>query len=103
MTPEDTAEDTTDDRTPFGRTELPDTAPDTKALDVRVEEEDAGWVVVSYIDGERTRFGDPHPDREQAEFYAKHMFASSDRWTDAAEKDRPRPETYPGDGDPSVP
>lgn len=88
---------------PFGRTELPDTAPDTKALDVRVEEEDAGWVVVADVDGERTRFGDPHPDREQAEFHAKHMFAGSDRWTDAAETDRPRPETYPGDGDPSVP
>lgn len=101
MTTENTTGNTTGE--PFGRTELPDTAPATKALDVRVEEEDAGWVVVSDVDGERKQFGDAHPDREQAEFYAKHMFASSDRWTDAAEKDRPRPETYPGDGDPSVP
>lgn len=78
-------------------------AADASALDVRVEQEDSGWVVVADVDGARKQFGDPHPDKEQAELYAQHMFAGSDRWTDAAEKVSPRPEKYPGDGDPSVP
>ncbi len=78
-------------------------ASERSALDVRVEEDDTGWVVVADVDGERKQFGDAHPDREQADLYAHHMFSGSDRWTGAAEVDRSRPETYPNDGDPTSP
>lgn len=78
-------------------------ATDTPSLDVRVEQVDAGWVVVGEVDGKSQQFGDAHPDREKAELYATHMFSAADRWKDAAEVDRPRPESYPNDGDPSRP
>lgn len=70
--------------------------------DVHVENQDRGWMVVGVFDGERKEFGDPHPDKETAETYAKHMFSSADRWTDAASKVDPEPAKYPGDGQPGA-
>lgn len=71
-------------------------------LVVRVEQDDRGWIVVADVDGERKEFGDPHASEDEAAFYAQHMFAGSDRWTGAAVKDTPKPETYPGDGKPGA-
>jgi hypothetical protein len=66
-------------------------------LDVRVEQQSAGWVVIANLDGTEKQMGAAHASREEADVYAKHMFSGADRWTGAAEKVDPDP-MYPGDG-----
>jgi hypothetical protein len=69
---------------------------------VTVEEHpDGGWIVMGDVDGQRKQFGDVHPDKDKADFHAKHMFDGADRWTGAATETEPDPAKYPGDGDPS--
>lgn len=53
-------------------------------FDVGVEETDRGWLVVGTVDGERRVFGDPHPDRETAEFHAKSISAGAEMWDGGA-------------------
>ena len=53
-------------------------------FDVTVEESDRGWIVVIDVDGERKEIGDPHPDRESAEFYAKNVADGAERWDGGA-------------------
>ncbi|CQD23030.1 hypothetical protein BN1232_05838 [Mycobacterium lentiflavum] len=66
-------------------------------LDVRVEQQSAGWVIIVNVDGEEKQIGDAHASKEEAEKQKDFMFAAADRWADAAKKDAPHPETYPGD------
>lgn len=70
-------------------------------VEVRVEREDAGWVVIGDVDGERKQFGAAHPSQAEAQTYAKHMSAGMDRFTGAAQESAPDPAKYPGDGDPA--
>lgn len=67
-------------------------------LDVRVEKRPAGWVVLADVEGTEQQIGDAHPNREQADTYAKHMFSAADRWANAPEQVDPEPQRYPGDG-----
>ncbi len=70
-------------------------------VDVRVEKQDAGWVVIADVDGERKQIGAAHPSEQEAQTYADHMGAGVDRFTGAAEESAPDPAKYPGDGDPT--
>ena len=56
-------------------------------FEVTVEETDRGWIVVSVADGVRKELGEPHPDRESAEFYAKNVSSGAEMWDGAAEVD----------------
>ena len=56
-------------------------------FDVSVEESDRGWIVVIDADGVRKEIGDPHPDRESAEFYAKNVSDGAERWDGGAAVD----------------
>lgn len=67
-------------------------------LDVEVvEHENGGWVVIGNTAGERKQFGDVHASKDEAEHYARHMFAGADRWTGAAQEVAPDPIKYPDD------
>lgn len=67
-------------------------------LDVEVvAHEHGGWVVCANTGGERKQFGGVHASKDEAEFYAKHMFSGADRWTGGGRIVEPDPEKYPGD------
>lgn len=54
-------------------------------FEVSVEESDRDWIVVTNADGVRNEIGDPHPDRESAEFYADKVSDGAEMWDGAAE------------------
>lgn len=58
-------------------------------FEVVVEETDRGWIVVSIADGVRKEIGDPHPDRETAEFHARNVADGAQRWDGSASTDPP--------------
>lgn len=67
-------------------------------LDVRVEQQSAGWVVIADVEGTEKQIGAAHASQEEAAAYAKLMFSAADRWADAPERVDPEPQRYPGDG-----
>lgn len=67
-------------------------------FDVSVEETERGWQVVAVVDGERKAIDQVYPDRESAEFAARHIESATDRWTDAATVAEPDPDQFPDDG-----
>lgn len=66
-------------------------------FDVVVENQDAGWAVITVADGVRSVINH-HPDRESAEFAAQHIERGATRYDNAAAVVEPEPEKYPGDG-----
>lgn len=66
-------------------------------FDVVVEKQDAGWAVITVADGVRSLIGH-HPDRESAQFAARHIERGATRYDHAAQEVEPEPAKYPGDG-----
>lgn len=72
--------------------------PHVNDFDVVVEQQDAGWAVITVADGVRSVVAH-HPDEESAVFAADQARKAATRHEDAIPAVAPRPEKYPGDGE----
>lgn len=74
---------------------MSDAAP-VNDFDVKVEQQDDGWAVVTVADGERSIVSH-HPDKDAAEFAATQVKETATRHAGAIPPVPPDPEKYPGD------
>lgn len=70
--------------------------PHVSDFEVKVEQHEGGWAVVTIADGNRSVISE-HPDKSEADYAAEQLERTANRHVGAATKVQPDPAKYPGD------
>lgn len=70
--------------------------PHVSEFEVKVEQHESGWAVVTFGDGVRSVISH-HPDKAAADYAAEQLQRTATRHVGAAERVAPDPAKYPGD------